>query len=232
MAEGAALMTDTKWTSRILGTAWPQHMNKTVAETMYENIKTVGLPTWSDADQTLAKALQKELGNPRQEACAVKLGDLGVPNPERENTGGGSDDIGDVSWNCADRDAALSGEHSRPARAQLGERDRDGDADRAQGRGGRREGAGDDGARPDDAARAGQQAWDYFNNVQTKDVKYMPFISQDTPPATHLNKATSWRSTASRCRSSTTTRRSSRPISISWASSIRRCGPTRHSNQE
>ena len=30
---------------------------------MYENIKTVGLPTWSDADQTLAKALQKELGN-------------------------------------------------------------------------------------------------------------------------------------------------------------------------
>ena len=29
MAEGAALMTNTKWTSRILGTAWPQHMNKT-----------------------------------------------------------------------------------------------------------------------------------------------------------------------------------------------------------
>ena len=28
MAEGAALMTNTKWTSRILGTAWPQHMNK------------------------------------------------------------------------------------------------------------------------------------------------------------------------------------------------------------
>ena len=28
MAEGAALMTNTKWTSRILGAAWPQHMNK------------------------------------------------------------------------------------------------------------------------------------------------------------------------------------------------------------
>jgi aminobenzoyl-glutamate utilization protein B len=33
-----------------------------------------------------------------------------------------------------------------------------------------------------------KQAWDYFNNVQTKDVKYIPFIKKDTPPATFLNK--------------------------------------------
>jgi aminobenzoyl-glutamate utilization protein B len=32
-----------------------------------------------------------------------------------------------------------------------------------------------------------KNAWDYFNNVQTKDVKYIPFIKKDTPPATHLN---------------------------------------------
>ena len=32
-------------------------------------------------------------------------------------------------------------------------------------------------------------AWDYFNNVQTKDEKYIPFITRDTPPPTHLNKA-------------------------------------------
>ena len=30
-------------------------------------------------------------------------------------------------------------------------------------------------------------AWDYFDNVQTKDVKYIPFIKPDTPPATQLN---------------------------------------------
>ena len=35
-----------------------------------------------------------------------------------------------------------------------------------------------------------KSAWDYFNNVQTKDVKYIPFISKDTPPATHLNTQT------------------------------------------
>jgi aminobenzoyl-glutamate utilization protein B len=31
-------------------------------------------------------------------------------------------------------------------------------------------------------------AWDYFNNVQRKEHTYVPFISKDTPPATHLNK--------------------------------------------
>ena len=32
-----------------------------------------------------------------------------------------------------------------------------------------------------------KNAWGYFNDVQTKDVKYVPFITRDTPPATHLN---------------------------------------------
>ena len=44
----------------------PQHMNKPVAETVFANIQKVGLPQWNEADQTLAKALQTELGNPRQ----------------------------------------------------------------------------------------------------------------------------------------------------------------------
>ena len=34
-----------------------------------------------------------------------------------------------------------------------------------------------------------KQAWDYFTNVQTKDQKYIPFIAKDTPPPTWLNKA-------------------------------------------
>ena len=61
---GAALMTDTTFTSRVLGSAWPAHMNKALAETMYANIEAVGLPTWSEADVTLAKATQQELGVP------------------------------------------------------------------------------------------------------------------------------------------------------------------------
>ena len=60
---GAAMMTGTKLVkTRVLGSAWPRHFNKVVAEATYENIKKVGLPEWSEADQTLAKAVQKELG--------------------------------------------------------------------------------------------------------------------------------------------------------------------------
>src|SRR5580698_3570854 len=62
MAQGATLMTDTTYTSRLLGSAWPGHFNKPIAEDMYENIKKVGLPTWSDDDQNLARGIQKELG--------------------------------------------------------------------------------------------------------------------------------------------------------------------------
>ncbi len=44
MAKAATLMTDTEYTSRLLGSAWPGHFSKPIAEAMYENIKKVGLP--------------------------------------------------------------------------------------------------------------------------------------------------------------------------------------------
>ena len=66
MAQGAALMTNTEFTSRVIGSAWPQHFNRPIAEAMYTNIKAVGLPQWDEADQTLARAVQKELGQPRE----------------------------------------------------------------------------------------------------------------------------------------------------------------------
>jgi len=97
IAEGAALMTRTKMTKRILGTAWPRHFNKVIAETMYENIKEVGLPEWSDNDQILAKAVQKELRSPKDSmGLKTKLDTLGLP--VKEPVSGGSDDIGDISW--------------------------------------------------------------------------------------------------------------------------------------
>ena len=96
IAEGAAKMTDTKVSSRVVGTAWPRHFNKVIAETMYENIQDVGLPEWSEADQTLAKAVQKEVNSNRTSGLSTKLSPLGNPSPVLVS--GGSDDIGDVSW--------------------------------------------------------------------------------------------------------------------------------------
>ena len=105
--KAATLMTDTTFTSRLLGSAWPGHFNKPIAEAMYENIKKVGLPQWSEDDQKLAKGLQKELKVPERGLPTSS----GMRPPRARNggddgdgqdvgpTGGGSDDIGDVSWN-------------------------------------------------------------------------------------------------------------------------------------
>ncbi len=99
MAEAAAMMTDTDVTSRVLGSAWTPHMNKILAETIHANIDKVGLPEWSEDDQKLAKALQKELQVPDNGLIASIQPLQGKPSiPDGEKRGGGSDDIGDVSW--------------------------------------------------------------------------------------------------------------------------------------
>src|SRR5437016_8597958 len=97
MAKAAALMTDTTFTTRLLGEAWPGHFNKPLAEAMYENIKKVGLPQWSEDDQKLARALQKEL-QVKEEGLTTKIGELHAPGSTGEGAGAGSDDICDVSW--------------------------------------------------------------------------------------------------------------------------------------
>ena len=64
MARAAALMTDTTFTSRLLGSAWAAHYNRPVAEALSSNIASVGLPQWSAEDQKLALSLQRELHVP------------------------------------------------------------------------------------------------------------------------------------------------------------------------
>ena len=100
MAEGAAKMTDTTVTSRVLGAAWPQHMNRVIAETMFAHVRRVGMPDWSEDDQRFARAVQKMLGVEERglptEVAEELEGAERIPDDERR--GGGSDDIGDVSW--------------------------------------------------------------------------------------------------------------------------------------
>jgi aminobenzoyl-glutamate utilization protein B len=156
---------------------------------MYENIKTVGLPAWSEADQTLAKALQKELGNATQNGLSVKLGELGRPVDPANNTGGGSDDIGDISWNMPTVTLSypanipgLPGHNWSSAIASATPIAHKGVI----------AGAKVQAMTVLDLLTKPELikgAWEYFNDVQTKDVKYVPFITRDTPPATHLNKA-------------------------------------------
>ena len=52
---------------KIVGTAWPGHFNKPIAEAMYKNIQRVGMPKWSEDDETLALAVQKLLEAPAKD---------------------------------------------------------------------------------------------------------------------------------------------------------------------
>ncbi|MBI1790153.1 MAG: amidohydrolase [Acidobacteria bacterium] len=96
IAAAAAQMTDTSMTERVLAATWPGHFNKPVAETLYANIKKVGMPQWAEADQTLARAAQAELQAKveglHKEPAELKTGTPGM-------FGAGSDDIAEVSWN-------------------------------------------------------------------------------------------------------------------------------------
>lgn len=187
IAGGAATMTNTTVTSRVLGSAWPVHFNKAVAEAMYENIKQVGLPQWSEADQTLAKAIQKELKSTVR-GLETEIKPLRGPVSEEARTGGGSDDIGDVSWNVPtvtlnypSNIPGVSGHNWSSSIASA----------TPIAHKGATAGAKvlamtmlDLMTRPDLV----QQAWDYFRNVQTKETKYQPLISPQDKPAIWLNK--------------------------------------------
>src|SRR6185312_10502753 len=101
IARAAAMMTSTKLGSvDILGSGWSGHFNKVIAEDMFENIKQVGMPKWDDKDQTLAKGIQRELGQKNPRGLSERtMTELSAPQRTEDMRGGGSDDIGDVSWN-------------------------------------------------------------------------------------------------------------------------------------
>ncbi|MDO5759294.1 MAG: hypothetical protein Q4P24_17965, partial [Rhodobacterales bacterium] len=65
-------MTDTTVSREVVGTAYPRHFNKPMAEAAYENIKKVGLPEWSEDDQAFAKAIQATVGSD-EEGLATEL---------------------------------------------------------------------------------------------------------------------------------------------------------------
>lgn len=196
IAEGAALMTDTKFTYEILGSAWPGHFNKPIAEAMYQNIKKVGLPTWSEEDQMLAKASQKELEAPKISGLATKLDTLSLPadSPTRMmggqamSVGGGSDDIADISWSLPtivlrypSNIPGLPGHHWSNAISMATPI-----AHKGVVYGAKAEAMTliDMLLKPEII----KEAWEYYRNEQTKEQKYEPLISPKEVPAVYLNR--------------------------------------------
>jgi len=185
IAEGAAMMTDTEVRRRIVGAAWPRHFNKPIALAMDENIRAVGLPVWSEDDQRFAKALQTLMGSDDPQGLATELSDIGEPleNP----VSGGSDDIGDISWNVPtvtlrypSNVRGLQGHHWSSAMAMATPIAHKGAVA---------------GAKVVAATMLDliqnesllEEARIYFEDVQTAEVQYVPFIGPDDAPAIEKN---------------------------------------------
>lgn len=96
IANAAASMTDTTMTERIMAATWPGYWSKPIAEAMHKNIEAVGMPVWSEADQTLAKAMQAEL-KAKQDGLPSKIAEL-QDGTKQGGGNAGSDDISEVSW--------------------------------------------------------------------------------------------------------------------------------------
>ncbi len=189
-ATAAAMMTGTQVdTVMMLGSGWSGHFSRPIAEDMYANIKHVGMPTWDDKDQTLAKAVQREIGVAQN---GLPTGDRGMRLNggvnEAQRTGGGSDDVGDISWveptitlNYPSNIPGLPG-HSWPSAIAMAT---------PIAHKGVIAGAKVQAMTMLDLFLQPQllkDAWDYFNNVQTKDIKYKSFFSATDQPPIYLNK--------------------------------------------
>jgi aminobenzoyl-glutamate utilization protein B len=92
IAEGASLMTGTTWDVKYAASAWPQLVNKAIAEAIQKNIETVGVPKWTEQEQQFARDFQKAAEKP-----VVGLRPAPTPLGGRAQSAS-SNDNGDVSW--------------------------------------------------------------------------------------------------------------------------------------
>ncbi len=190
IAQGAALQTGTQVdTVMMVGSGWAGHFSRPIAEAMYENIRKVGMPVWDEKDQTLAHGIQREIGAP-DSGLTKSAGKLLGPIPQERRTGGGSDDIGDVSWVVPtitlvypSNIPGLPGHNWANAISMATPIAHKGVVA---------------GAKVQAMTvldilftpKIVADAWDYFNTVQTKTVKYKPFFAPTDKPPIWLNAAT------------------------------------------
>lgn len=97
IADGAALMTDTSVTHRVLGHAATIYGNRPLAEATFANMQAVGLPKWTATDQAFAKAVQTGFDRPVQ-PLATDGPHLWSPDQPDPLAFSASDDIGDITW--------------------------------------------------------------------------------------------------------------------------------------
>ncbi len=185
IAEGAAMMTDTTVSRRIIGAAYPRHFNKPIAEAMHENMRAVGMPDWSEDDQAFARVFQEYMKADEITGLKTQIEELAAPREEPKS--GGSDDIGDVSWSVPTVTLRFpsnidgrTGHHWSSAIAMA----------TPVAHKGATAGAKVIAATMIDLLQDPDlvdSAWTYYREEQTANESYVPFISADDPPAIEKN---------------------------------------------
>lgn len=92
-AKGAALMTQTSYEVKVIGAIHQRFPNRRLAELVYENMKAVGKPAYTEKEQGYARALQTDAGYP---IIGMEY-PIKLTSPESEPMRGGSSDVGDVT---------------------------------------------------------------------------------------------------------------------------------------
>lgn len=95
MAEGAAIMADVDYKISLVSGIYETLVNRSGGEIMQKNLELLGPITYTEEETAFGKAIQKATGKPE-----VGMDSKIYPLKETEkNPGGGSTDVGDVSWN-------------------------------------------------------------------------------------------------------------------------------------
>jgi aminobenzoyl-glutamate utilization protein B len=94
-AEGAALGTQTSVDYEVIGGTHDLLLNKTLAEDMQQNLLRVGGVSYTPAETEFAKKLQSSF---TYAVPAVESAGTVRPLKEEQDAGGGSTDVGDVSY--------------------------------------------------------------------------------------------------------------------------------------
>lgn len=95
MAEGAAIMANVDYKISLISGIYEVLVNRRGGELMQNNLEILGPITYTAEEEAFGKAIQEATGKPQ----------LGMDSSIRpleatlENSGGGSTDVGDVSWN-------------------------------------------------------------------------------------------------------------------------------------
>jgi aminobenzoyl-glutamate utilization protein B len=108
IADGAALMTETRVTAQVVSAVSNLLANTPLERAMQDNLERIGAPPFDEADRVAAREFQATLTDEDIEASYRRAGipvkantplcDEIIPADAKPNGGVGSTDVGDVSW--------------------------------------------------------------------------------------------------------------------------------------